>query len=262
MSMKHIVVLSMTITFMFFGILGTCCQDGSCGGTYTLNIPWPLSYIAFAIYPRKNRTFPVPFWLFAIYTLWWIFRWWRCVEVHWSLWVGIRFSINMFGYHHESGRRRVNGPQPDPGGQRKGGCRLLNGHSLWRLYDAHLLSHAVILSLTPSICPSHTPFYSAFWRNTPSLDLCGHRWPTLYSIYPLTLCIDLHCRCIVGGGFEVIVIGPLLTAVVCLLPLFCNFQPLIVLSMQRTSFSSFFFSLYFLICSVMSVCKMNGNWFV
>merc|ERR1712154_397793 len=32
MSLKHIVVLTMTLTFMFFGMLGTCCQDGACGG--------------------------------------------------------------------------------------------------------------------------------------------------------------------------------------------------------------------------------------
>jgi len=32
MSSKHIVVLSMVLLFMFFGILGTCCMDGACGG--------------------------------------------------------------------------------------------------------------------------------------------------------------------------------------------------------------------------------------
>ena len=32
LALKHIVVLAMTLTFMFFGILGTCCQDGACGG--------------------------------------------------------------------------------------------------------------------------------------------------------------------------------------------------------------------------------------
>eukprot|EP00483_Globobulimina_turgida_P000689 UN00689 len=32
MSLKHIVVLSMVLLFMFFGILGTVCMDGACGG--------------------------------------------------------------------------------------------------------------------------------------------------------------------------------------------------------------------------------------
>ena len=32
LALKHIAVLAMTITFLFFGILGTCCQDGACGG--------------------------------------------------------------------------------------------------------------------------------------------------------------------------------------------------------------------------------------
>merc|ERR1712129_490593 len=32
LALKHVVVLSVVLTFMFFGILGTCCQDGACGG--------------------------------------------------------------------------------------------------------------------------------------------------------------------------------------------------------------------------------------
>jgi len=32
MALKHIIILALIITFMFFGVLGTCCADGACGG--------------------------------------------------------------------------------------------------------------------------------------------------------------------------------------------------------------------------------------
>jgi len=32
MALKHIIILFFIITFMLFGVLGTCCMDGACGG--------------------------------------------------------------------------------------------------------------------------------------------------------------------------------------------------------------------------------------
>jgi hypothetical protein len=50
MAFKHVVVISLVLTFLFFGILGTCCQDGACGGDtvgweYVGYIGWSLGLV-------------------------------------------------------------------------------------------------------------------------------------------------------------------------------------------------------------------------
>jgi len=51
MASKHVVVLSVIITFMFFGVIGTCCMDGACGGdldawAYVGYFGWVLALMA------------------------------------------------------------------------------------------------------------------------------------------------------------------------------------------------------------------------